>query len=53
MAPDTNTDEGRSRVYYALSTAGLKCYGDLAHNWTVLTVAIQSVIGGSRRAAIT
>jgi PadR family transcriptional regulator PadR len=44
--------EGRSRVYYAMTTTGLKRYGDLAHSWTELTQAIQSVIRGSQRATI-
>jgi PadR family transcriptional regulator, regulatory protein PadR len=46
------TVEGRSRVYYALTTTGLTRYADLAKSWTVLAEAIQSVIKGSRRATI-
>ena len=46
------TVEGRSRVYYALTTTGLKRYGDLAQSWTVLAQAIQSVIKGSHRVTI-
>jgi|SRR5580692_1539621 PadR family transcriptional regulator PadR len=44
--------DGRSRVYYAMTTTGLKRYGDLAQSWTELTQAIQTVIRGSQRATI-
>lgn len=45
--------ERRSRVYYTLTAAGKKRYGDLAHSWTALAEAIRSVIkGGSRVPAI-
>jgi PadR family transcriptional regulator PadR len=47
------TVERRSRVYYTLTAAGKKRYGDLAQSWTALAEAIQSVIkGGSRVPAI-
>jgi PadR family transcriptional regulator PadR len=43
------TVEGRSRVYYTLTTAGLKRYGDLAQSWSALADAIRTVIKGGRR----
>jgi PadR family transcriptional regulator PadR len=45
------TVEGRSRVYYTLTPAGLRRYGDLAETWSVLAEAIRSVIKGGRRVA--
>jgi PadR family transcriptional regulator, regulatory protein PadR len=45
--------EGRSRVYYTLTPAGLKRYGDLAQSWSSLTDAIRSVIKGGRRVLAT
>ena len=45
--------EGRSRVYYTLTPAGLKRYGDLAQTWSVLTDAIRSVIKGGRHVTAT
>ena len=47
------TVEGRSRVYYTLTTAGLKRYGDLAQNWSALADAIRTVIKGGRRVPAT
>jgi PadR family transcriptional regulator PadR len=47
------TVEGRSRVYYSLTTSGLTRYGDLAQSWTVLAEAIQSVLKGGHRVATT
>jgi PadR family transcriptional regulator PadR len=44
------TVEGRSRIYYAVTAAGLRRYRDLAQSWTTLAGAIQSVIKGSRHA---
>ncbi|HEY6453683.1 MAG TPA: PadR family transcriptional regulator [Steroidobacteraceae bacterium] len=38
------TVQGRSRVYYTLTPAGLTRYGDLAQNWSVLAEAIRAVI---------
>src|SRR5580700_7248955 len=35
------TVEGRSRIYYAVTTKGLTRYRDLAANWTQLAGAIQ------------
>jgi PadR family transcriptional regulator PadR len=43
------TVEGRSRVYYTLTPAGLKRYGDLAQDWSALADAIRTVIKGGRR----
>ena len=45
------TVEGRSRIYYAVTTAGLKRYGDLAQSWSALAQAIRSVIKGARHVA--
>ena len=42
------TVEGRSRIYYTVTTAGLRRYRDLADSWTTLAGAIQSVIQGNR-----
>jgi PadR family transcriptional regulator PadR len=42
---------GRSRIYYAVTAAGLKRYRELAGTWTALAGAIQSVIKGGRDAA--
>ncbi|MBV9549702.1 MAG: PadR family transcriptional regulator [Alphaproteobacteria bacterium] len=36
--------EGRSRIYYALTQAGLKRYQNLAGTWLTLARAIQTVI---------
>jgi len=36
--------EGRSRIYYTVTPAGLRRYQDLAGNWVTLARAIQSVI---------
>jgi PadR family transcriptional regulator PadR len=47
------TVEGRSRIYYAVTAAGLKRYSDLAHNWTTLARAIRSVIEGPHHVAAT
>lgn len=44
--------EGRSRIYYSLTAAGLKRYRALAGSWTTLAKAIQSVMKGGRHAAI-
>jgi PadR family transcriptional regulator, regulatory protein PadR len=43
--------EGRSRIYYSVTTRGLKRYQDLAGTWTTLAQAIQSVIKGERHAS--
>jgi PadR family transcriptional regulator, regulatory protein PadR len=45
------TVEGRSRIYYSVTTHGLKRYQDLAGTWTVLAKTIQSVIEGKGHAA--
>jgi PadR family transcriptional regulator PadR len=44
------TVEGRSRIYYAVTAAGLKRYRDLAQSWTTLAGAIQSIMKGGRHA---
>lgn len=36
--------EGRSRIYYTLTPAGLRRYGELAGTWVTLARAIQAVI---------
>jgi PadR family transcriptional regulator, regulatory protein PadR len=36
--------EGRSRIYYTLTPAGMRRYGELAGSWVTLARAIQSVI---------
>ena len=36
--------EGRSRIYYTLTPAGMRRYQSLAGNWLALARAIQSVI---------
>ncbi len=36
--------EGRSRIYYTVTAAGLSRYHNLAGNWLTLARAIQSVI---------
>ena len=36
--------EGRSRIYYTLTPAGRRRYGELAGSWVTLARAIQSVI---------
>jgi PadR family transcriptional regulator PadR len=43
--------DGRSRIYYTVTTVGLKRYGELAHSWTALTDVIRSVIKGSHHVA--
>lgn len=45
------TVEGRSRIYYAVTAAGLRRYRDLADSWTTLAEAIQSVLRGRRHGA--
>jgi PadR family transcriptional regulator, regulatory protein PadR len=44
------TVDGRSRIYYAVTTNGVRRYHDLAETWTALAGAIQSVMKGSRHA---
>jgi PadR family transcriptional regulator PadR len=43
--------DGRSRIYYAVTAAGLKRYADLAQTWSVLSGAIQSVLEGGHHVA--
>jgi PadR family transcriptional regulator PadR len=43
--------EGRSRIYYTVTTTGLQRYSDLAKTWNTLAGAIQSVLKGQRHEA--
>src|ERR1700761_8381739 len=45
--------DGRSRVYYTLTPAGLRRYRDLEQSWSSLAEAIRSVIKGGRRVPAT
>src|ERR1700761_5714126 len=47
------TVEGRSRVYYTLTPAGLRRYRDLGQSCSSLAEAIRSVIKGGRRVPAT
>lgn len=42
--------EGRTRIYYAVTTVGQRRYGALAKNWLTLAGAIRSVIERMRGA---
>lgn len=44
--------DGRSRIYYTVTTEGLRRYTDLAKSWTTLAGAIRSVIEGKPHAAV-
>ncbi len=44
--------DGRSRIYYTVTKAGLRRYSDLAKNWTTLAGAIQSVLSGKPHVAV-
>ena len=46
------TVEGRSRVYYTLTTKGEKRLADLAKDWTGLTATIQAMLGGGHVKAV-
>ena len=37
---------GRSRVYYSLTSRGVRRLSDLTETWTVTTLAIQTVLNG-------
>ena len=41
---------GRSRIYYSLTPAGLHRLAGLAANWTTLTTAIQTLLAGEPHA---
>ncbi len=38
--------DGRSRVYYSLTSRGVRRLSDLTDNWTATTQAIQTVLKG-------
>ncbi|TWB45988.1 PadR family transcriptional regulator [Nitrospirillum pindoramense] len=46
LSSNRKTVNGRSRVYYSLTATGVRRLDDLAGNWSRLTEAIQSVLGG-------
>lgn len=48
LKPRRKTVDGRSRIYYSVTTNGLRRYRDLAETWTMLAGAIQSVMKGER-----
>jgi PadR family transcriptional regulator PadR len=41
---------GRSRIYYSLTPAGVRRLSDLAATWTNLTAAIQLILTGGQHA---
>jgi PadR family transcriptional regulator PadR len=47
-----NKVDGRSRIYYRVTSEGLRRYADLAGDWTRLATAIRSLIRGKSRAAL-
>jgi PadR family transcriptional regulator PadR len=46
------TVDGRSRVYYTLTTKGEKRLTDLTKDWAGLTSAIQAMLGGGHVKAV-
>jgi PadR family transcriptional regulator PadR len=42
---------GRSRVYYSLTSKGVRRLFDLTDNWTALSGAVQAVLKGGPRAS--
>ena len=46
------TVDGRSRVYYTLTTKGEKRLADLTKDWAGLTAAIQGMLGGGHVKAV-
>jgi PadR family transcriptional regulator PadR len=42
------TVSGRSRIYYSLTTAGLRRLADLSQSWTNLAGAIQKMLKGGQ-----
>jgi PadR family transcriptional regulator PadR len=42
------TVNGRSRIYYAITTAGSHRLADLSKTWTNLTTAIQTMLKGGQ-----
>ena len=41
---------GRSRIYYSVTPAGVRRLADLSQDWRSLTAAIQRVLRGGQRA---
>lgn len=39
---------GRSRIYYMITPAGLRRFADLSETWTNLAVAIQQMLTGAQ-----
>jgi PadR family transcriptional regulator, regulatory protein PadR len=46
------TVDGRSRVYYTLTTKGEKRLKDLTKDWAGLTATIQGMLGGGHAKAV-
>jgi PadR family transcriptional regulator len=44
------TVNGRSRIYYSVTSGGARRLADLSKDWSNLTAAIQKVLGGRRHA---
>lgn len=42
---------GRSRVYYSMTSKGSRRLADLSNTWTSLAVAIRKILAGGRYAA--
>jgi PadR family transcriptional regulator PadR len=42
------TVNGRSRIYYSITPAGLRRLTDLSKSWTSLTAAIQTMLKGEQ-----
>ncbi|PRD41786.1 PadR family transcriptional regulator [Phyllobacterium phragmitis] len=42
------TVNGRSRIYYSITAAGMRRLSDLTGSWTRLTMAIQDVVAGGK-----
>lgn len=45
------TVNGRSRIYYSITPAGIRRLADLATDWSDLTAAIQKMLKGGKYAA--
>lgn len=45
------TVNGRSRIYYTITPAGIRRLADLATDWSDLTAAIQKMLKGGKYAA--
>ena len=46
------TVQGRSRIYYTLTAAGLRRLTNLSNTWTNLTAAIQAVLKGEQHVEV-